>query len=324
MDLPPFHPHPLFRGGHGQTIAGGIWPLRLQPRHSRAHRVELPDGDAVMLHEDEPQGEERPQIVLLVHGLGGSRNSGYVRRTAAKLNARGVRTFRIDLRGHGSSATTARHPGHAGRSEDIAAALDWITHRRPQRPRLLVGFSLGANIVLKTAAEYAAEPFAPARVFAVAPPLDLALCAENLTFGSATWYDRIFVRSALARVKPLTRAGVIAGPLLTPPPRRLLDFDERFTAPRSGFSGAAEYYTKSASGPLLPQIAAPTIILAAADDPIIPVRMFANLQAPSHVRVLTTPAGGHVGYIGRRGVDADRCWLDWRIVDWVLADSTPG
>ncbi len=32
-----------------------------------------------------------------------------------------------------------------------------------------------------------------------------------------------------------------------------------------------------------------------------------------------TEHGGHLGFVGRRGVDADRRWMDWRVVDWVLS-----
>jgi predicted alpha/beta-fold hydrolase len=31
--------------------------------------------------------------------------------------------------------------------------------------------------------------------------------------------------------------------------------------------------------------------------------------------------GGHLGFVGRAGVDADRRWMDWRVVDWVLAQD---
>jgi len=28
-----------------------------------------------------------------------------------------------------------------------------------------------------------------------------------------------------------------------------------------------------------------------------------------------------LGFVGRGGVDADRRWMDWRVVDWVLAQN---
>src|SRR5438034_7727675 len=52
-DFPPFRPHPLVRGGHLQTLVGTYLPNRLVI-DSNPHRVSLPDGDAIALHDDGP------------------------------------------------------------------------------------------------------------------------------------------------------------------------------------------------------------------------------------------------------------------------------
>jgi predicted alpha/beta-fold hydrolase len=31
-----------------------------------------------------------------------------------------------------------------------------------------------------------------------------------------------------------------------------------------------------------------------------------------------TKHGGHLGFIGKSGIDADNRWMDWRVVDWLL------
>jgi hypothetical protein len=41
------------------------------------------------------------------------------------------------------------------------------------------------------------------------------------------------------------------------------------------------------------------------------------------VIVHLTEHGGHLGYIGRAGVDRDLRWMDWRIVDWATAQLAP-
>jgi predicted alpha/beta-fold hydrolase len=74
VDLPPFRPHRLVRGGHLQTIAGCYWPSPSGERGTE-HRVPLPDGDAIVLHDDGPEGAQ--VAALLVHGLGGCGRSSY-------------------------------------------------------------------------------------------------------------------------------------------------------------------------------------------------------------------------------------------------------
>jgi predicted alpha/beta-fold hydrolase len=44
--------------------------------------------------------------------------------------------------------------------------------------------------------------------------------------------------------------------------------------------------------------------------------------ASHSVRVHLTEHGGHLGFIGRSGVDPDRRWMEWRVVDWVTQSRT--
>jgi len=44
----------------------------------------------------------------------------------------------------------------------------------------------------------------------------------------------------------------------------------------------------------------------------------AELQLPPNVTLCLTKHGGHLGFIGRSGVDPDRRWMDWRLLDWLM------
>ena len=52
--------------------------------------------------------------------------------------------------------------------------------------------------------------------------------------------------------------------------RSIWEFDDRFSAPRNGFAGAADYYERSAARHYLAGIAVPTLVIHALDDPWIP------------------------------------------------------
>jgi hypothetical protein len=101
-------------------------------------------------------------------------------------------------------------------------------------------------------------------------------------------------------------------------PRRLREFDDLYTAPLSGFSGVREYYSRASSAPYLASIRVPTLIITAEDDPVVPVSMFERHPVSSATTLHVTHYGGHLGYVGVAGVDPDRRWLDWRIVEWVM------
>ena len=107
-------------------------------------------------------------------------------------------------------------------------------------------------------------------------------------------------------------------------PRTLWEFDDQFTAAVCGFGGADNYYRVASSGPFIPRIRIPTLILASRDDPMIPVQPLEQISPPAAVEVHFTRHGGHLGFVGRAGVDPDRRWMDWRVVDWVLARGRVG
>jgi predicted alpha/beta-fold hydrolase len=324
--LPHFRPHPLFRGGHAQTIAGCYLPGMTIVERATRHCVPLPDGDQIVLHEDGPDchalqnghSQNAGKVVLLVHGLGGSHRSGYLQRCMHKLTSRGIRVYRMDLRGCGAGIELARFPVHAGRSEDVGAAIDFVLARHPDARLCVVGFSMGANMVLKLLGERG-NAVSPRLLgaMAVAPPIDLVECSRTFRRGLGWLYDRAFI-AGLLRSEATRRRQVPEGHHLprSARPRRLREFDEVFTAPIGGFGSAEEYYCRSSSGPVLSRIGVPSLIVAAADDPIVPIGPFERASYAPHTKLAVLPTGGHLGFIGIPKIDPDRRWLDWRILEW--------
>ena len=318
LKLPAFHPHPLLRNPHAQTVAGTYLPGQSYKYRATPWRICLGDGDSIVVHEDCPsQWRSGSRIVLLLHGLGGSHLSTYLVRLAAKLNAIGVRTFRMDLRGYGAGFKLARGIGHAGRSEDVCTVVSRIVEHCPDSPLTVVGFSKSANTVLKYLAELeGSTPTGLDSVIAVAPPIDLVHCGQNLRERMNRFYDQSFMKCLIQLVRQRHR--VVPGlPRVGRLPERLWQFDDQYTAPLSGFSGVMDYYTQASAGPLLSRIRTPTLILTAADDPLIPVAMFDRYELSSSITLHVTKHGGHVGYIGVGGTDPDHRWMDWRIVDLI-------
>lgn len=327
--FPPFQQHPLLRGGHAQTLSGVYLPWPYAPYTARQHVVDLDDGDRLVLHDDPPQdGRPARGTCLVVHGLGGSHRSGYMRRVAAKLTAGGVCVFRMDLRGCGAGRYLAIRPAHCGRWADAAAALQFIARQQPGSPVVLVGFSLGGAIALNLAAELGSGACGNlVAVMAACPPIDLHAVRRHFTTPTGRLYDREFVRLLWPRlVRRQQQRPDMPRIDVSCPPRRLYAFDELVTAPQSGFASADDYYTQASTGPRLRDIRTPTLIVASEDDPIVPTEPLLRFPRSDAVDVVTTHHGGHLGYVGRAGCDPDRRWLDWRVVEWVhrnIAAATP-
>ena len=347
-----FRSHPLLHSGHLQTVVAAYLTLHSRDEVARRHRVAVADGDQIILHDDQP-ANWRPgeRVVLMIHGLVGCYKSPYLKRMVCKLNARGVRTFRMDQRGCGAGAGLARYPYHSGRSDDVRAACHQIEALCPGSPISVVGYSLGGNLALKMMGEDpAAVPANVDRAAAICPPLDLNACVSRLESGWGRLYDRYFSRLCTQEVikRATTVPGmqlprewlfdsvspqhvrqwkrakmkIVARPdqwLVFRPPAGMREFDDQFTSPVCGYQSAEHYYDVSSGGQFVSRIDRPTLILAAENDPMIPVESIRKLELSSSVQREISPGGGHLGFISQfMPATRDRCWLDARVLEFAL------
>lgn len=317
--VPEFEPHPLIRSAHAQTIIARFLPGKVRSLPSRYAELEAGDGDRLSVLESTPEGwSPGAPLVLMVHGLAGCARSPYVVRIGARLFAMGVRVVRMNLRGTGSGFGSARGIYHAGRTEDLRLVAEWMVRRAQGSPLALLGFSLGGNLVLKLAAEAADTPLeALSAVVAANPPIDLAACCRKIQREENRIYDRNFVKTLRAEVNRLHDFFPDLGLPQLPEALSLFEFDDLYTAPRNGFSGAADYYARSSVAPLIPRISVPGLVVHASDDPFIAVESFHAVEFPSRLALELIPNGGHLGYLSRAPWMGDHRWLDARLSTWL-------
>lgn len=335
FEPPEFDPHPFFRGGHLQTIASLRGPKEPFAPES-AHRIDLDDGDAIVLHENRPvdgagfdwkriaASDER--VILLLHGLSGCHGSPYMIRWARELTQAGWIVYRMDLRGCGAAKPFARGLSHAGRSDDCRAALDWIASRHREAAIAAAGVSLGGNQLLKMAGEMGAEVDESTTwrkrflgLAVVAPPMDLNRCSVNMNRLSRRIYNYYFIRTLFERIPP----GVASEQLFQQVARRgrpktLFELDDQLTAPLSGFESASAYYAKSGAVSVVEANRMRTLVLVADDDPIVPVQSFLDTKWPDQTLLLRMPTGGHAGFVPHpRSSTRGGAWMDQCVVGWL-------
>lgn len=318
-----FRPPWWLRNGHMQTLAGAF--LRAEPHHSEPRpavtsaQIEfvLPDGDRLVAQDDRPfSWQTGAPVAILLHGLGGSNGSPYMRRIARQLNEKGIRSIRLDWRCCGAGLALARYPYHSGRSDDLDAAMAAIRNLCPGSEIMLVGFSLGGNVALKWLGE-AATAANVSRAVAVCPPVCLASSVKRLGKGLGRWYNHYFTRVCIQHVR---RRQLVRPDAIVPDnwfkrlPRTLQEFDETFTAPVCGFASAADYYQRCSAQPKLASISVPTLIVAAQDDPLIPFRSLVEAPLSTSTELRSSKHGGHLGFLGRGGPG----WLDRQVMRWLL------
>lgn len=312
-----FEPHPWLRGPHAQTMYPTLF--RPLPRlEIRRERLELPDGDFVDLGWSGNEGSDR--IAVLVHGLTGGFESKYLRGLALELIARGWRTVILQLRGGGAEPN--RHPRcyHHGDTGDLRYLWRVLQARRPGARLAAVGWSLGANVLLKALGEEAEA--APLHAAAAAcAPFRLDLCAEKLRRGSARLYQARLLRdlSGIVRRKhaavPVPAQVDIARALRA---ADFFEFDDAYTAPMNGFRDARDYYARCACGTFLREIRRPTLLVSARDDPFMTPAVLptADMLSPC-VTLEVSRRGGHVGFVAAGSRGQPVFWLEGRFAAYL-------
>ncbi len=320
LDHTNFKPILFCSSGKGQTLLTSLYPAGFDVAPTATHQITLPDQDKIVVMEYTPkQWQPGDRILVLVHGLTGSYKSKYNIRLTREWLKKGYAVYRINLRGCGPGAGLARHPYHSGRSEDTRAFIEWLYDKYPTSPVTQVGFSLGGNITLKMAAEDGEKPTGNLdSVIAVSPPVDLHACSALLHKSENRIFEKYFVGRLIEDVKSRREHFPDIPELGLTPEMSVLDFDNTFTAPYSGYADAIDYYTQCSSGMLLDRISIPTFILYAKDDPFITIERFLHkISNKPNIDCLMTEEGGHIAWFGSSLSKASRFWMDTTIVKWL-------
>lgn len=310
-----FLPFALAKTGMQQTILAYYLPFRSHIKNTVREKIPLTDGDSVVISIDYPaQPLFEPRMILMVHGLSGSEQSKYMIRMTRLFTQQGFWVVRMNLRGAGAGKYHAKKLYNGGMTQDVSAVLAWLKQSFPQMPVTGIGFSLGANLILKLAGERIAHGNLDS-VVAVSPPLDLYACVKLLGKPPNQFLDKHFAQALTREVYDLHQHLNIPIPDF-PNKLSVYEFDERYTAPQNQYASAKAYYQEASALGYLDQIDYPTFILYAKNDPIIFTRRFRQIPQKSNFDVLITENGGHMGWVSRYPSQPFR-WMDSVIAAWV-------
>jgi uncharacterized protein len=311
----PYAPPPWLLGGHRQTVFSAMWPRRPLPPAEElwveaapgerlrcdAHFGFRPEAHVagVTGRGSAPEGT----TLVIVHGMTGSSASGPAVDLAHSGLALGLDVVRMNMRGCGG--TEAHAPGlyHANRYEDVLAVVRHLIGRRVRR-LVLAGYSVGANLVLNFLGNLGDQvPEEVRAAFAICPAIDVNRCVSLVDERPENIVYRVhFVRALRGYYERMSRLY----PLRFPAGRMrgvttLRAFDAMASAPDAGFSDVESFYRWVSATPRLARIAVPTLVLHAADDPVVELgagTRDALREAPA-VRFVEMKSGGHCGFLER-------------------------
>jgi predicted alpha/beta-fold hydrolase len=310
---------PLIANPHLATIASNFWPRfkELETVPATEHRFDTQPGVAIRVVEQRPAGVSKGSIVL-VHGLEGSSEGGYMQSMAWNVLRAGYSAHRVNIRGCGGTEGWCPTLYHAGLTADLRLYIESL---RGQGPVTLVGYSLGGNQVLKLAGEMGETgPELLHSVVGVSTPIDLAACVKALGKKQNYLYQDRFIKrmrgrlTERRRLQPKVFESIFEGLNLNAI-RTVYDFDDRITAPHFGFGNAPNYYKTQSSQNFLSHIRVPTLLLTAQDDPLVPFEVYGHraVRENPFIQLLAPAHGGHVAFLSRQ---TPRFWADEAILDW--------
>ncbi len=318
-----FRPARWCAGRHLQTICGGARPAPRAP--IQRTRWELPDGD--FLDIDEMTGNPAAPLLIVLHGLESSSNAGNVRGLLNLAHQKHWGGLAINFRSCGGELNRLSRSYHGGDTADLAWVIDQVTARDPARPIVLVGLSLGGNVLLKYLGERGERlPEQILAAVAISTPFDLAISAHTLEQG----FNKIYMARMVRSLKHKTRAKLEQFPNLVDRDallavKTMVEFDDLVTAPLHAFANAQAYWTASSSAQFLPTIKRPTLLINAQDDPLLPAE---HLPRPEQINnpflTMEFPSsGGHLGFISGGWPWRPTSWAEHRAIEF-LSEHTRG
>lgn len=301
-----YRPPRWLRNPHLQSLLSSLPPrqrageraLRRLGAVTTEHVVEVEDGVRLQGFHSAVPGAEPRGLVLMLHGWEGSTESSYMRHTAATLLARGFEVFRLNFRDHGDTHHLNEDLFHSCRLGEVVQAAGEVARRFPARPMLAAGFSLGGNFALRLALAAPSAGLPLVHAAAVCPAIDPAAVLVALEKGPPMyhWYFmRKWRRSLLRKRKLFPHRHDFGDEVMRLDMRGLTDWMVRR---HTALAGIQDYFDGYAvSGGRLAALQVPVSVLAAADDPVIPVEGFPGLALPAHSHLEIAEFGGHCGFL---------------------------
>ncbi len=212
---------------------------------------------------------------------------------------------------------------HSGETNDLRYFIRHLAKNFPDRDIMIVGYSLGGNVLLKYLGEEGDKCIVKAAV-AISVPFDLADGAKKLNKKLSRIYQYHLINRLVRKTRDKFKLRIAPFKLDNLSEwNNFYLFDHNVTARLHGFKSADEYYTKSSSRQFIKMITTPTLIIHSRDDPFLTTAAIpAQNELSEQVTLELSKNGGHVGFIS--GVIPGKChfWLEERIPAFLKLNTT--
>ncbi|MEP6342916.1 MAG: alpha/beta fold hydrolase [Maricaulaceae bacterium] len=263
---------------------------------SREDILCTPEGVKLKAVISEPTSDTSP-IVIFIHGWEGSSDSTYVISAARRVYGRGVGVVRLNLRDHGNTHNLNEGAFYATLFDEVFDSVKMICERYEKRPVILVGFSLGGNYVLRVARRLAKVGIGNLdHILAVSPVIDPASSNPSLDDNKLirSYFLRKWKRSMRLKQAAFPDIYDFSDVLGMTDIMKMTDITiTRFT----DYPDAMTYFASYSIAPDdLKDCPTALRIIAAKDDPVVPMRFCESLNLNDKAHLYMWDHGGHNGF----------------------------
>ncbi|XP_058201798.1 embryogenesis-associated protein EMB8 isoform X1 [Rhododendron vialii] len=321
----PYHPYPIIGWNcHVETIFAAFFrscpAVRfrrqcLRTKDDGAVALDWVAGDDRLLTESSP-------VLILLPGLTGGSDDTYVRHMLVRARNNGWRVVVFNSRGCGGSPVTTPQFYSASFLEDLCEVVAHVAARYPNANLYAVGWSLGANILVRYLGQESHScPLSGA--VSLCNPFNLVIADEDFRKGFNIVYDKALA-SSLCKIfkKHALLFEEMEGEYniqLAANAKSVRDFDDGLTRVSFGFKSVDEYYSNSSSSDSIKHVRTPLLCIQAANDPIAPSRGIPrkDIQENPNCLLIVTPKGGHLGWVAGAEAPRGAPWTDPLVMDFL-------
>lgn len=289
--LPPL----LYRSTYVNTIVPALL-RKVSDLNYERERIDTFDGDFLDL-DWALQGSDK--LVLVLHGLESSADRAYIKGMIRRFYLEGWDGLGLNFRGCSGEPNRLLRTYHVGETGDLDWVLRHVLSKKQYREIVLVGFSLGGNMLLKYLGENAGQLFPEIKKgIAISVPCDVMSANDEINKLKNWIYVKRFMRSLNPKMHIKAQLFPEQYEITIHKPRNFEEFDGAFTAPVFGFDHAEDYWRRNSSLPWIPEIRIPTLLINAKDDTFLSPDCYpyALAEQSSLFHVLAPKYGGHCGF----------------------------
>lgn len=319
-----FTPAYGLKNRHLQTLYSSLFRKKIK-LNFEIEKFTLEDGDFIECYWlNKKNIKKNKSIFVIFHGLAGSFESPYIQGIMNLLAKKSLCVVLVHFRGCASNENLKAKSYHSGDTSDACEYLKHLHNKNKSAKIFTIGYSLGANMLLKLLGHDFINNFIKSSI-CISAPLKLDVSSKRINYGFSRIYQfhllSLLKKSLIKKSKKHDYNKLINLDIKTIKNiSTIKEFDDLYTSKINNFKNAENYYKINSAKQYLKNIKTKTLIIHAIDDPFMNKEIIPTKEELSeNCRLELYEKGGHLGFI-EGNIFNPKYFLENRIYEYFKDD----